>query len=147
MDLRQYTRETLRGLPGVLVIVENIKEDAEASGLSVTELQTDVELKLAAAGIHVLPHEEWRTTMGRPWLYVSVNTIRFVTSYFFSIDLQLKQEVALRRHPAIMTSCATWELGSIGFVGEQSLSSKIRESVAAYVDDFIADYRVANADA
>ena len=147
MELREYTRETLRGLPGVMVIVENIREDAQEAGLNVTEVQTDVELKLAQAGIHILPHEEWRETAGRPWLYVSVNTIKYLTSYFFSIDLQLKQEVSLRRQPALVTSSATWEIGSVGFVGVDKLASKIRESVSAYLNDFINDYNIANADA
>lgn len=147
MSLRDYTRETLRGLAGVLVIVENIKEDAEADGLSAAQLQANVEEQLEGAGIYAMPHELWRTSTGRPWLYVSINTMKVVTSYFFSIDVQLKQEVSLRRQPAIMTSSATWEMGSIGFTAAEELPVRISEFVSAYVAEFITDYRVANSDA
>lgn len=147
MELREYTRETLRGLAGVMVIVENVGNDAKEAGLDISEVQTDVELKLAKAGIHVIPHKEWRETAGKPWLYVSVNTIKYLTSYFFSIDLQLKQDVSLHRQPTLVTSAATWEIGSVGFVGVDKLPSKVRESVSTYLDNFIYDYNVANADA
>jgi hypothetical protein len=144
MNLTEYTRETLLGLKGVVVVIETVKPDAEADGLNVAELQTDVELKLTQGGVRVLPHPEWRETPGRPWLYVSVNTIKHLGSYFFSVDVQLKQDVSLPRRPSIMTSSATWELGSIGFVNPELLPAKIRESVGAYVDNFISDYSEAN---
>ncbi len=147
MDLRDYTRITLRGLPGVMVIVENVRDDAEAAGLNVTDLQKQVELQLGKAGIPIIPHEEWRETGGRPWLYVSVNTIKYLAGYFFSLDLQLKQEVSLRRQPSIVTSSATWEIGSVGFIGTENLHEKVSESLSKFLDEFISDYAVANSDA
>jgi hypothetical protein len=144
MDLTEYTRETLRGLAGVAVVVETLKEDAEADGLRAADLQADTELKLTQAGIEVLSHEQWRGTPGRPWLYVSVNTFKYLASYFFSVDVQLKQEVSLPRDPSLVTSSATWEVGSIGFVISPDLSEKIRGSVGGYVNHFIRDYLTAN---
>lgn len=144
MNITEYTRETLRGLPGVVVVVENLRDDAEVAGLRASDLQTDVESKLMQAGIRVLPHTEWRTTPGRPWLYVSVNTIGYLASYFFSIDVQLKQDVSLPRMPAIVTSAATWEVGSIGFATTAGMPVKIRESVGNYLDSFINDYQAVN---
>ena len=147
MDLREYTRITLRGLPGVMVIVENVRDDAEAAGLNTVDLQQEIESQLAKAEISVIPHEEWRETGGRPWLYVSVNTIKYLTGYFFSLDLQLKQEVSLRRQPSIVTSSATWELGSVGFVATENLHAKVSESVSTFLAEFINDYAIANSDA
>jgi hypothetical protein len=128
----------------VVVVVENLRDDAEASGLLANDLQTDVESKLQLAGIRVLPHSEWRITPGRPWLYVSVNTMRYLASYFFSIDVQLKQDVSLPRMPAVVTSSATWEVGSIGFATTANMATKVRESVANYLESFINDYRAVN---
>jgi hypothetical protein len=145
-NLTEYTKETLHGLEGVVVVIETVKADAAADGLNVVELQTDVELRLAQGGVRVLPTPEWRETPGRPWLYVSVNTIKHLENYFFSVDVQLKQDVSLPRQPSIMTSSATWELGSIGFVNPELMPAKIRESVGAYVDNFISDYSDANSE-
>ena len=147
MELREFTRETLRGLSGVRVIVENLRKDAAEAGLDVNVLQTDVESKLTQASIRVLNRDQWKETPGRPWLYVSVNTMKYLASYFFSLDLQLKQEVALRRDTSLVTSSATWEIGSVGFVGIDGLPEKIRDSVGSSMDEFISDYLVANSDA
>lgn len=144
MSLTEYTRETLRGLRGVVVVVESVKDDAQTDGLKINELQTDVEMKLAQCGIRVLPHEEWRATAGRPWLYISVNTMKYLAAYFFSVDVQLKQDVSLPRYPSIITSSATWEIGSIGFVGIAEFPAKIRESVKSHVESFISDYVTVN---
>ncbi|MBI5568975.1 MAG: hypothetical protein HY914_03435 [Desulfomonile tiedjei] len=144
MDLTEYTRHTLQGLQGVVVVVESIKSDAEADGLLATDLQAETELKLSQAGIAVLAQDQWSQTPGRPWLYVSVNTMKYLASYFFSIDVQLKQEVSLPREPSLVTSSATWEVGSIGFVISPDLSQKIRDSVSGYVNHFIRDFLAAN---
>jgi len=144
MNLTDITRETLRGLAGVLVVVEELKEEARADGLSAGALQDFVELKLVRSGLRVLPHDDWRRTPGRPWLYVSVNAMKIVSTYFFSIDVQLKQDISLVRQPDIASSCATWELGSIGFVTAEHLCTKIQDSVDAYLDLFLKDYRAVN---
>jgi hypothetical protein len=144
MNLTEITRETLRGLKGLVVIVETVKSDAEADGLKIDDIQAQVEARLEQGGVRVLPHDVWRTTVGRPWLYVSVNTMKYLFSYFFSIDVQLKQDVTLPRQPGISTSSATWEMGSIGFVAVPELPGKIKEFVFAYVDSFISDYAIAN---
>lgn len=144
MDLTEYTLETLRDLQGVFVIVETVKSDAVADGLSVEDLQHDVESKLSQAGIRVLTHDEWRSTPGRPWLYISVNTIKFLASYFFSLDVQLKQEVTLSRIGSISTSSSTWELGSLGMTVTSDLPSRVRQAVDGYIQRFIEDCATAN---
>jgi hypothetical protein len=144
MNFTDYTRFTLRGLTGVVVVIESIKSDAVADGLSESDLQADVEARLANSGIHVLNQDEWRETPGRPWLYVSVNTMRYLGSYFFSLDVQLKQDVKLPRAPGVLTSSATWEVGSIGFARCQDIGAKIRSSVDAYVTQFLTDWEAAN---
>lgn len=65
--------ESLRGLKGVLVLVEALKPEIEADGLRRDSIQTDVELKLRLAGIKVLTEEECLKEPGCPWLYVYIN--------------------------------------------------------------------------
>jgi hypothetical protein len=47
-------RDSLIGIPGVRVLIENLSADALATGLSADQLKTDVELKLRLAGIKVI---------------------------------------------------------------------------------------------
>ncbi len=54
----ESTRESLRGIPGVYVLIEHLNPDAESDGLTRTQLRTDVELKLRLAGIKVFTREE-----------------------------------------------------------------------------------------
>jgi hypothetical protein len=48
-------RATLKGVPTVDVVIEKIDSDAERDGLSRSQIQTDVELRLRQAGITVVP--------------------------------------------------------------------------------------------
>lgn len=51
-------RESLVGLPGVLVVIEEINPEAQTDGLSVEAIQTAVELILRSSGIPVLTPSE-----------------------------------------------------------------------------------------
>ncbi len=44
----QAQRESLRGLNGVYVLVEDLNDDAKRAGLGVAQIKTDVELKLSS---------------------------------------------------------------------------------------------------
>jgi hypothetical protein len=69
-------KETLRGLPGVAVVIEPLHPTTERDGLTQHQLQTEVEQQLKTAGIRVLTHEEWKNTPGALYLYVDVAALR-----------------------------------------------------------------------
>jgi hypothetical protein len=60
------TRATLRGVEGVLVVVEDLGDDVEQAGLTRQQLQTDVELRVRQAGIRVLTRAEREGMPGTP---------------------------------------------------------------------------------
>src|SRR5215475_4496436 len=53
-EMSARAKETLRGLPGVTVVVEPLQDSAEQDGLTRRQLQDEVEHQLQAAGIHLL---------------------------------------------------------------------------------------------
>ena len=65
-------RDTLRGLDGVFVLVEEIEPEIERYGLTKQALQTDTELQLRQYGIKVLSRVERLAAPGSPYLYVNV---------------------------------------------------------------------------
>jgi hypothetical protein len=67
-----------------------------------------------------------------------------LASYFFSLDVQLKQEVNLARSGSISTSASTWELGSLGMTLISDLRTRVHHAVNGYVQRFIDDYAEAN---
>jgi hypothetical protein len=136
-------RSTLKGIPSIRVIVEDLDPDAERDGLTKDQLQTDVELRLRRAGIMVTsaPLES-----GGSYLYlnVNVNTKALHPSapilyYAVNIHLEFHQAVSLRRNPGILIFASTWSVGGVMVVGIQRLRG-VRDDVADLVDKFINVY-------
>lgn len=150
--IHQQQRETLRGLSGVYVLVEQIRVDMESDGLTHDRIQTDVELRLRKAGIPVLSKEQMLKAPGMPNLYINIQSIRsaIYRGYSYSLEVSLDQDVSLTRtvistnptyHPTITAS--TWSRTLVGTAPVDELST-IRRSIADYVDQFINDYLAVN---
>ena len=136
----------LAGITAIHVVVEDINRDAERDGLLRSTLQTDVELKLRLAGIHVVTEREWWDSTDSGTLYLRVGTLKHVESglYAYDIDLHLKESARRVRKPTIILSAVTWNTpGMIGLVGVKNLS-EVRQSVRDLVDRFINAYLAAN---
>ncbi len=139
-EMPERARETLRGLPGVTVVIEPLQDSAEQDGLTRRQLQDEVEHQLQAAGIHLLTQDEWRKTPGSPYLYVSVSALKKSNGlYAYSIEVCLNQLVTLLRNQDIQEFAETWETREVGAVGKEQLTT-VQESVATHVNIFIQDY-------
>jgi hypothetical protein len=138
-------RQSLRGLPGVWVVVEQLSPDLEQAGLTQDQVQTDTEEKLRKAGVKVLTQEECWQTPGMPWLYITAALLKASdATYATTIGASLNQEVTLTRNPQIKTFGVTWDAGVyLGAVGRESLPS-VREHVGRLIDKFIAGYQAVN---
>lgn len=139
-------RETLRGLPGVSVLVERMDPDAERDGVTQSHLQANVERRLRKAGIPVLTNQEQYATPGAPYLYVNVSTLKsteLAGLYAYAIQVSLAQTVILERDPSTITTATTWNVGSVGMVGGARLRG-IRDSLGDHVDHFINDFLAVN---
>ncbi len=136
----------LKGLSGVLVVVEVIYSDAMRDGLTTAGIQTVAEERLKEAGIRTLTENECLATPGRPYLYVRVGALRGPDGlYSYDIDLSLNEEVYLARNRSVKVSGATtWTTtGMIGLSGTVNLP-QVKDSVKENVDKFCADYTAAN---
>jgi hypothetical protein len=140
-------RESLRGLPGVYIVVEDLKAEVENQGLTRSELLTEVALRLNEKGIRILKQDEWPKIAGSPYLYVNVHTTSATGSsgrlYGVSINVSLMQVVALTRDPTSVTFAATWQEGIVGVIGREKLE-ELRGVVRQLVDNFITDYLAVN---
>ena len=135
---RTLQRESLYGLEGVGVLIENLNLAIEKEGLLTSRLQTDVEEELSKAGIPVLSRREVGPT--DPILYVNVNAHKLDELFFYSIHVELHQLVTLVRDPSIEMQAPTWNVGSVGSVGSANLY-QIRGAMKEYVNEFIKDYK------
>ena len=135
-------KNTLKGIRGIQVVVENLNPDIEKDGLSQSTIQKDIEDKLSMAGIKVFSKDETRSEPGRPYLYILIQSYKQKNMgiYAVAVRISLKQLISLARDPSIVSHDDTWKaIATIGFVGEKSVDS-IRKVVQDHVDEFIKDF-------
>ena len=137
-------RDTLRGLDGVHVVVEELRPEAVDDGLSKEAIEEGVVQRLWDAGVRVLMEDQWTIAAGAPYLYLNVNAVKSKDLYVYAVDVQLNQNVRLERLPSVVVAATTWTTGCrVGAVAADSV--RVLAQVAAQsVDRFIEDYRTAN---
>jgi hypothetical protein len=143
---REPNRQTLRGLQGVRVLIEDLEPEIERSGLTKNQLQKDVEGKLRDAGIKTLTQEECSKTPGEPYLYVNINLNAGKAGdekYSYSVDIGVIQGVRLQRDPRQKTYAVTWSTGGVGSI-EKEFVSRLSDSVEDLVNVFIKAYLSVN---
>ena len=94
----QRQADTLRALPGVYFVVENVSPSGVADGLTTDQIRGDIEFQLRRAGIHIMSEAEWSRTPGRPFLYVRVSLAKSGPRYAYHLEVQLLQRVKLERY-------------------------------------------------
>jgi hypothetical protein len=134
---QQDRKKTLQGLPGVAVVVEHLNKDVESNGITIRQIQTDVELRLRKAGIKVFSIKELESEVRYPALYVRVSGL---TSHLgicaYSIDVNLMQAIYLINENRDSTLATTWDLSYAGVVRVENIK-KLREIVIEGIDEFI----------
>jgi len=142
----ESTRKTLAGLHGVRVVVRmSDSDETRTPGLSQSQLQTDVEIKLRQAGITVLSQQE---APSGPTLGVNVSLLNVSSPtnplgiYAVSLTVELHQWVRLTRNPSVTVWVSTWS--TTGQFGTTAHLSSVRDIVRDMTDQFINAYLAAN---
>jgi hypothetical protein len=138
----------MTGLQGVDVMVEdlqpNMQKYARKFGLTQEQLKRDVEQKLQKSGITILTQENWLKTLGRPVLYVNINTHEYEKYWYaYDIKVELKQIVYMEANPKVKTLASTWSISMTGIANIGTLNT-IRDSLVSLVNRFIDAYLSAN---
>jgi hypothetical protein len=135
-DDTDITRESLRGLKEMGVVIENLNPKTEKDGLTRKQIRTDIELKMREAGIKV-------SMQYNPWLYLRPTILkRNVEGYSFFIDIEVKQNVRLERDPNIfLTGIPTWSTNVVGIVSD---INGVRTEIDNLVDTFLNAYLSVN---
>jgi len=141
----ESTRKTLAGLHRVRVVVQlSDSADVQKDGLSQSQLQTDVEVKLRQTGIIVLGQQE---AQSGPWLNVIVSTLNVSSAnamgmYAVSVSAELHQWVTLARNPSVRVWVSTWS--ATGQFGTTAHLSSVRDIIRDMTDQFINAYLAEN---
>ena len=139
-------RESLRGLQGVEVVVEDIKPEAQMDGLSQSAIRAAVELILRSRGIRVLTQSERSETPSKAYLYVHLGTDKHSSGqYSFNARVELHQAVSPVHRPQHIVLAPTWSTpDTFRTVGEQNWRLWILNSIEPLVREFVDDFRAVN---
>ena len=141
---RDQQRESLRGLQGVEVVIEDMRADAQADGLSQEAIRTAVEHILRSNGIRVLTQSESLKTPAAPYLYVKAATYNHSSDlYAYAVTVEFMQKVSLVGRPHQMMSATTWEKGGVGTTSPSNMRQVIN-SVESKVKEFANDFLAVN---
>lgn len=137
------SRESLRGMFGLGLVIEEVSPDASADGLSQEAIRTTVEQALRSKGIRLLTE---RTRSGSsPYLYINVNTLKEELGlYAYTVTVDLKQLVGLLSMKNKKTWGTTWSASVIGMVRQENVNQIITDAVEPLAKDFIDDFIAVN---
>ena len=135
---------SLLELPGVMVVVEPIPDDARNDGLDPDSLRGLIETKLRDGGITVYTEDEWQVTIGNPLLRIRFNLVHpSEFFYLYAVETQLQQLVVLARDSTLPAFATTWSAGSaVGTVPSGNLPA-LHHEVLRQVDRFLGAYSAA----
>lgn len=138
-------RESLRGLAGIEVVVDQLDTEIEQVGLSAAKLQQDVRQRLQKAGVKVLNERERVATPATGVLLIRLETLHDrIGRYFYTMDLLLAQRVKLENRPELEFSAVTWKkLGTVSTIADDNVKH-LEDQVLRKVDQFIKDYLAVN---
>jgi len=135
-------RDTLRGLPGMEVEVENLEQDVERDGLTRAAIQSDVVSRLQAAGVTVYASQTANPSAAKPYLYVHVNSLKLATTglYAMNVEVHVRQTVRSVATASNIVDAMTWDHSDVIVVPVSQVAG-VRTVIQGYVDDLIQDWK------
>jgi hypothetical protein len=128
---------SLKGLPGVAVLIEDLGEGVEEAGLRRDHLSVTVELRLRAAGIRILNEKEKPLPPGAPTLYLNVNALPRGRLMTYAVRVNLLQNVYLEGSGRHESWAATWDVGYVGVDDAEGIRSQVRDLIDRFCNDFL----------
>ena len=133
--------DTLRGLPGVEVVVEAVEPELERAGLTGAAIKADVERRLGAAGIAVYRSQNENPSAAKAYLYVQVDGVRVPAQdlYAIGVQLQLRQTLQSPVTASNIVDAMTWDAHTV-LVAKTGEVVRVRDTIQEYADQFIRDW-------
>jgi hypothetical protein len=134
-------RETLRGLPGVEVLVESIPPELERTGLTTAGLQTDLAQRLKAGDITVYTTQRENPSPAKPYLYVHLNPLELPDGLqAVAIQVHVRQTLQSLVTNSRVVNAMTWDMHTVVAFRPPDVR-ELKATVLEMVDGFIADWR------
>lgn len=134
-------RDTLRGLPGVEIVVEDVPSELRHRELATDALRASVEQRLRAAGITVYGNQAANPSTAKAYVYVQLTALPLPGGVnAASIQVHVRQTVRSSVTESNIVNAMTWDVHTIAAVkaGESAL---LRDLVLEMVGQFVDDWR------
>ena len=134
-------RDTLRGLPGVEVLVEDVPAELRQGDLATATLRAAVEQRLRAGGVTVYGSHSANPSTAKAYLYVQLTALPLPGSvHAAAIQVHLRQTVRSSVTESNIVNAMTWDVHTIAAMktGEGPL---LRDLILEMVGQFVDDWR------
>jgi len=139
----QTGKDTLRGLPGVEVLVEPLAPELERAGLMASAIHANVEQYLRARSITVYANQVANPSAAKAYLYVQVSGLSLPRQGGYALAVQVEVRQTLR---SLVTSSAivnamSWDQQMVMVVLPGDGMQGVHAQVQTLVDQFVQDWR------
>ncbi len=136
-----FEAQSLNGLEGVAVVVEEIDPDTENAGFTKSSLKALLELELKTAGVRLLTEEEYDNSKAMPNFTVDIVIVSYENGLCaFSMRLVLRQFgfLANKQWTVAETWKSPWTVGLLKKEELGSLKDLMRRDVQEFAKDFLS---------
>ncbi len=135
-------RGTLRGLPGVEVVVEPLPPEIVRGALSTKAVGDAVARQLRAAGITVYGSQRDNPSESKPYVYVHLTGVPVDdTRVAVAVQLHLRQTLVSLTTESKVVDAMSWDAHELIVSPAASLDTVVQDEVRALVGTFVEDWR------
>ncbi len=136
----EHSRNSLRGLKGIVVVVEFPNRQVALSGLTEGAIRASVEVKFQQAEIPVVSVEQIPEKLPIPLLYINANVAKVgVGEYIYNVLVEFRQEVTLVRSPRVQCPAGTWSTACLGGATDfRDIQKTIQEGVSKFITAYLS---------
>jgi hypothetical protein len=134
-------RDTLRGLPGLEVVVEELPPELRRAGLAADAVRGEVERRLAASGVILYRTQQQNASPAKAYLYLHLNALELPGGAMaVAVQLQLRQTVRSMVTTSNIVNAMTWDSHNV-FALTGRDAAPLTGALLEMVDGFAADWR------
>jgi hypothetical protein len=137
--------DTLRSLPGVEVMVEELAPELERAGLSGAAIRADAAAQLRAAGITVYGTQQENPSAAKPYLYIDVTGVPLADRGGFAVSVQVQVRQTLKSLITVsnVVDAMTWDARTVLVVAAAETGA-IKATIREFVNKFVTDWKRAH---
>lgn len=134
-------RDTLRGLPGVEVVVERLPPELERLGLSTAGVRAEIEQRLRAGGVAIYATQAENPSPAKPYVYVHLNPLALPDrSLAVAVQVHVRQTLQSPVTGSQIVNAMTWDAHTVVAVPSTG-AGPLRGTIQEMIDGLAADWR------